>query len=56
MQVVLRSLGVVLIALLGVVLVLASLEGISDCDLESMIGCGHRGSCDSVRMGLVDVV
>ena len=34
---------VVLRASLGVVLTVACLEGISDHDLESMIGCGCEG-------------
>ena len=32
-----------MMASLGVVLAVACLEGISDRDLESMIGCGHGG-------------
>ena len=37
------SLGVALTASLGVVLTVDCLEGIRDCDFESMIGCGHGG-------------
>ena len=48
--------GSVLTASFGVVLTVACLEGISDHDLEGMIGCGHRDSRDSIRMELVGVV